>query len=211
MDKLKRFWDTFKAFITKPDVKAIIIVITYTLLVVTVSVNTYKNVLTYRVNKVINAVHQSEIEAGKKPVDIEAKENINVNDKYIINAYGCVYNKKITPSSEGYNSYFANTTDGNIYLDTIVDFENKSGRDIVLADVVSASVEHGSNNYTAICTVEINNHTGFEYAAEYTVKNGDKIRIHFISDIPAFLERDSTPTYAVITVDNRMYKLLAVE
>ena len=211
MDKLKSFCSILKNFFEKPNVKATIIVITYTLLVATVSVNTYKNVLTYRVNKVMDAVHQKEIEAGKKPVEIEAKENINVNDKYIINAYGCGYNKKITPSSEGYNSYFANTTDGNIYLDTIVDFENKSGRDVVLADIVSASVEHGSNNYTAICTVEINNHTGFEYAAQYTVKNGDKIRIHFISDIPAFLEKDTTPTYAIVSVDNRLYKLLAVE
>lgn len=211
MDKLKRFWDVLNEFFKKPNVKTTIIVFTYTLLVATVSVSTYKNVLTYRVNKVMDEVYQSEVEAGKKPVDIEPKKNINVNDKYNINAYGCVYNKKITPSSEGYNSYFANTTDGNIYLDTIVDFENKSGRDVVLADIVSASVEHGANNYTAICTVEINNHTGFEYAAEYTVKNGDKIRIHFISDIPAFLEKDTTPTYAIVSVDNRLYKLLAVE
>ena len=211
MNKFKQLLIDVKNFLLKPEVKATIIIVTYTLLISTVSVNTYKNILTYRVNKVISKVHQNEVEAGKRPVEINPKENINVNNKYNINAYGCVYNKKITPSSADYNSYYANTTDGNIYLDAIVDFENKSGRDVLLADVVSANVEHGPNNYTAICTVEINNNTSFEYAAEYTVKNGEKIRVHFISDIPASIEKDATPTYAIVTADSRMYKLLAVE
>ncbi len=211
MKKIKTYLIKIKDFILKPNVKAIIILVTYTLLVITVSVNTQRNILTYRVNKVLDAAHQSEIEAGKRPVFINHKEQVNVNDKYSINIYGCVYNKKITPSAPNYNSYYANTTDGNIYLDTIVDFVNNTDREVSLADVISANIEHGSNNYTAICAVEINDNTSFEYAAEYISKPGEAVRIHFISDIPAYIEKDTTQTYAILTVDNRMYKTDAVE
>ncbi len=209
--KAKQYMLAVKKFFLKPTVKAIVILVTYTLLIINVSVNIDRNILTYKVNKVLNAAYEEQVEAGKKPVSIEHKEQIDVNGKFSFNVYGCVYNKKITPSSVNYNSYYANNTDGNIYLDTIVDFVNNTDKEITLSDVVSANVEHGSNNYTAICAVEINDNTSFEYAAEYKIKPKEAVRIHFISDIPAYIEKDATQTYTVLTVDNRMYKLDAVE
>ena len=128
-----------------------------------------------------------------------------IGDKYTLLIKSFVYDIKITPSSTEYNTYYTNTAEGNIYLDIICDLTNLTGNEISAKDIISAGVGHGNNNYSSVTVVEINDFTGFEYADEYTIKPGEKVRMHFISNVPATVEKDETPVFFNMKINGEDY------
>lgn len=196
---LKFIGGKFKKFDTTQKIALFIL---YTVIVSFSSIGTYNAVKT-------GIAEKKEAQKAAAKQSTEYHTNVGgeyaIGDKYILAIKSFVYDIKITPSSTEYNTYYTNTVDGNIYLDIICDLTNLTDSEISAKDIISAGVGHGNNNYSSVTVVEINDFTGFEYAEEYVIKPNEKVRMHFISNVPATIESDETPVFFNMKIDDENY------
>lgn len=142
---------------------------------------------------------------------------INMMDKVVVQDYieftiqSNNFGKIINPSNSGpttTSNYMFNDNNGEVYLDIVVTIRNTSSTELSEADdFMSIKIIYDERE-------EFNSFTRFEKVGEskFTNLNNSSIKplqtrvVHFLTSVPASLEKDGKPLKAVITANGENYK-----
>ncbi|MEK4486091.1 hypothetical protein MHH81_10945 [Psychrobacillus sp. FSL H8-0484] len=144
-----------------------------------------------------------------EPTEVKMMDKVVVQDYIEFTIQSNNFGKKINPSNSGpTSSYMFNGNNGEIYLDILVTVRNTSSTELSEAnDFMSIEIIYDDRE-------EFNSFTRFERVGEskFTSLNNSIIKplqtrvVHFLTSVPASIEKDGKPLKAVITANGEKYE-----
>lgn len=146
-----------------------------------------------------------------EPIEVKMKDKVVVQDFIEFTIQSNNFGKIINPSNSGPTitpNYKFNGNQGEIYLDILVTVRNTSSTELSEADdFMSIKIIYDERE-------EFNSFTSFEKVGEskFTSLNNSSIKpsqtrvVHFLTSVPANIEKDGKPLKAVITANGENYE-----
>lgn len=205
----KQIWKKFLNFIIETKkVSVPVMIAVYTVVIVSAALiadNSYnKRRLAEEEARLIEEI--SNTQAHSADMILEKDITLNTSENCSVTYRGFLFTNRVTAqNAEKYSDYYENTAENSVYLDVIIDYENKSESDMRADTATVMTVNDGKRDYPCFAAAETDGGKNIEFASGQTIHSGGTVRLHHIFDVPKTLENDSSTLSAKVVIDNVGY------